>query len=63
MVCVSLTLCLNFFFHFSAAFWLYGKRVINLLSKKFDRLLCECATGMIQVRVPTFTFFSEKYRL
>ena len=39
------------FFHFSAAFWLYPKKVINLLSERFDRLLCECATGMKQVRL------------
>ena len=34
-------------FHFNAMFWLYGNRVINYKSEPFDKLLCECATGMI----------------
>ena len=31
----------KFFFHFRAVFWLYGNRVITLLSEPLDRLLCE----------------------
>ena len=49
------------FFHFNAVFWFYENRVINLLSKTLDRLLCECASGIIWVRVPKFSPFSEQY--
>ena len=38
---------LFFFFHFNVVFWLYGNRVINWQSEPLNRLLCDCATGMI----------------
>ena len=47
------------FFHVSEVFWLHGNRVINFLSDPLNRLLCECATRMIWVRVPIFLPFSR----
>ena len=48
------------FFHFNAVFWLYGNRIISLQTEALNRLLCDCATGMIcVVGVPNFSLFSE----
>ena len=47
------------FFPCQCVFWLYGNKVINLLSEPLNRLLCECATRMAWVGVPNFSPFSR----
>ena len=51
---------LIFFRHFNAVFWFYGNSVINFQSETLNRLLCDCATGMIYVvGVPNFPLFQS----